>query len=75
MPIFITEYDINQANDSTQQAKYQDHFTMFMSNNNIKGVTIWGYLMGATWVSNTGILNTDGSMRPAMSWLMGFLGR
>jgi endo-1,4-beta-xylanase len=48
---------------------------MFMSNNNIKGVTIWGYLVGATWVNNTGILNTDGSMRPAMTWLMGFLGR
>jgi endo-1,4-beta-xylanase len=75
LPVYITEYDIAQADDAKQQKVYQDHFTMFMSNNNIKGVTIWGYLVGATWVNNTGILNTDGSMRPAMTWLMGFLGR
>jgi endo-1,4-beta-xylanase len=48
---------------------------MFMSNANIKGVTIWGYIVGATWVANTGIMESSGTMRPAMTWLMGFLGR
>lgn len=75
LPVYITEYDIAQADDAKQKSIYQDHFTMFMSNNNIKGVTIWGYLVGATWVNNTGIMQSDGTLRPAMSWLMSFLGR
>jgi endo-1,4-beta-xylanase len=75
LPVYITEYDINQADDTKQQQQYKDHFTMFMSNENIKGVTVWGYLVGATWVKDSGILKTDGTMRPAMTWLMDFLKR
>jgi hypothetical protein len=41
----------------------------------VKGVTIWGYIVGATWRSNTGIMSSDGAMRPAMTWLMDFLER
>ena len=41
----------------------------------VKGVTVWGYIVGATWETNTGIMKSDGTMRPAMSWLMDFLGR
>jgi endo-1,4-beta-xylanase len=75
LPIYITEYDINQADDAKQLAQYKDHFTMFMSNANIKGVTIWGYVVGATWQTNTGIMQSSGTMRPAMTWLMDFLKR
>jgi endo-1,4-beta-xylanase len=75
LPVYITEYDINLADDNAQKTKYQDHFTMFMSNNNIKGITVWGYIVGATWVSNSGIMTSSGTMRPAMTWLMDFLGR
>jgi endo-1,4-beta-xylanase len=73
--VYITEYDINQADDTKQQTQYQDHFTMFMSNANIKGVTAWGYIVGATWETNSGIMQSSGTMRPAMTWLMNFLGR
>jgi endo-1,4-beta-xylanase len=73
--VYITEYDINQADDTKQQTQYQDHFTMFMSNANIKGVTVWGYIVGATWETNSGIMQSSGTMRPAMTWLMNFLGR
>jgi endo-1,4-beta-xylanase len=75
LPIYITEYDINQADDNKQLTQYKDHFTMFMSNDNIKGITIWGYIVGATWQSNTGIMQSSGTMRPAMTWLMSFLQR
>jgi endo-1,4-beta-xylanase len=75
LSVYITEYDINQADDSKQQAQYQDHFTMFMSNANIKGVTVWGYIVGATWETNSGIMQSSGTMRPAMTWLMSFLNR
>jgi endo-1,4-beta-xylanase len=75
LPVYITEYDINLADDAKQKAQYEDHFTMFMSNANVRGVTVWGYITGATWVSNSGIMSSDGSKRPAMTWLMDFLGR
>ena len=75
LPVFITEYDIGLADDNAQKQKYQDHFTMFMSHPNIKGVTIWGYIVGATWQNNTGIMQSGGTMRPAMTWLMDFLKR
>ena len=75
LPVYITEYDIAQADDTKQLNQYKDHFQMFMSHPNIKGITIWGYIVGATWVNNTGIMNSDGSMRPAMTWLMSFLNR
>ena len=75
LPVYITQYDIGLADDAQQKQFYQDDFTMFWSNPNVKGVTIWGYVVGYTWRSNTGILTKDGTMRPAMSWLMDFLGR
>jgi len=75
LPVYITEYDINQADDTKQQTQYKDHFTMFMSNNNIKGVTVWGYVVGATWETDSGIMQSSGTLRPAMTWLMSFLGR
>lgn len=53
----------------------QDQFTMFWSHSAIKGVTLWGYVVGATWKPNTGLQKSDGTPRPALSWLMTFLGR
>jgi endo-1,4-beta-xylanase len=48
---------------------------MFWDNPNVKGVTIWGYITGETWRSNTGIMSSTGTMRPAMTWLTEFLKR
>jgi hypothetical protein len=39
----------------------------------VAGITIWGYLNGATWISNSGILNSNGTERPAMTWLKTFI--
>jgi endo-1,4-beta-xylanase len=75
LPVYITEYDIDLADDEQQRAQYADHFTMFMSHPNVKGVTVWGYIVGATWRASTGLMESDGTMRPAMTWLMDFLGR
>jgi endo-1,4-beta-xylanase len=48
---------------------------MFWDHSNVKGITLWGYIVGATWQPNTGLQEQDGGMRPAMTWLMDFLGR
>jgi endo-1,4-beta-xylanase len=75
LPIYITEYDIGLADDELQRAQYADYFTMFWDDPNLKGVTVWGYITGATWRANTGIMSSAGTMRPAMTWLMEFLKR
>jgi endo-1,4-beta-xylanase len=74
LPVYITEYDINLADDERQKSVMQDQFTMFWENPNIKGITLWGYVYGSTWMENTGLVLADGTPRPAMSWLVDYLG-
>jgi endo-1,4-beta-xylanase len=53
----------------------QSQFTMFYSHPKVRGITLWGYVSGATWLPNSGLMSSSGQMRPAMSWLMSYLGR
>ncbi len=75
LPVYITEYDLNIADDAKQASVMQDQFTMFWNEPNVKGITYWGYIVGSTWETNTGLMQSDGTERPAMTWLMKFLGR
>jgi endo-1,4-beta-xylanase len=75
LPIFITEYDVNIADDDEQERIMREQFTMFWQNDDVKGITLWGYVVGSTWRSNSGLIQSDGTMRPAMTWLMQFLDR
>jgi endo-1,4-beta-xylanase len=75
LPVYISEYDLNIADDNRQRDVMQSQFTMFWNSNNVKGVTIWGYIVGSTWQTNTGLMTSSGTMRPAMTWLLDFLGR
>jgi endo-1,4-beta-xylanase len=75
LPVYISEYDIDEANDDTQKNIMQSQFTMFWNDPNVKGVTIWGYVVGQTWQNNSGLMTSSGTMRPAMTWLMQFLNR
>ena len=73
LPVYISEYDINLADDAKQQTVMQSQFTMFWNDQNVRGITIWGYVTGRTWEANTGLIANDGTKRPAMTWLMNFL--
>jgi endo-1,4-beta-xylanase len=75
LPVFISEYDLNIADDNQQKNVMQSQFTMFWNDANVKGVTVWGYIKGRTWLANTGLMTDSGTMRPAMTWLMDFLKR
>jgi endo-1,4-beta-xylanase len=75
LPVYISEYDIDQANDDQQRQVMESQFTMFWSDENVVGVTLWGYVEGQTWLDNSGLMSSDGQKRPAMSWLMEFLDR
>ncbi|XYH92756.1 endo-1,4-beta-xylanase [Sorangium sp. So ce1128] len=74
LPVYITEYDLNIADDERQKQVMQEQFTMFWNHENIKGITLWGYIHGTTWVKDSGLIR-DGQPRPAMQWLMEFLGK
>lgn len=73
LPVYITEFDLNIADDNQQSSVMQSHFTMFWNDANVAGVTLWGYLEGETWETNSGLMSTSGTMRPAMTWLVNFL--
>jgi endo-1,4-beta-xylanase len=73
LPVYITEYDLNIADDNQQMQVMQSQFTMFWNDANVKGITLWGYIVGSTWETNSGLMTSTGTMRPAMTWLANFL--
>jgi endo-1,4-beta-xylanase len=75
LPIFITEMDIGVADDTSQANTMRDVVTALWKLDQVKGMTYWGYIVGSTWRSNTGLMTSSGTKRPALTWLMSFLGR
>jgi endo-1,4-beta-xylanase len=75
LPVYFTELDLPIADDNQQAATLKDLVTAFWDDPGVPGFTYWGYIVGQTWRSNTGLMSSDGAMRPAMTWLMDFLGR
>ncbi len=78
IPLFITEYDIATEDDNIQKQCYQEQISFFMEAPYIAGITIWGYLYGATWTTNgnSGIIKESGGRvtdRAAMTWLKSYL--
>ena len=39
----------------------------------VKGITFWGYLQGRTWIPNSHLIRSDGSERPALTWLKQYM--
>ena len=72
MPMYITELDINVQDDNQQKAQYESIFPVMWEADYCAGVTIWGYVYGATWVDHSGLYR-DGSERPAMTWLKQYM--
>ncbi|SIO29152.1 Endo-1,4-beta-xylanase, GH35 family [Fibrobacter sp. UWB11] len=77
MPMFISEYDIGTDNDNIQKQCYQEQISYFMENEHVAGITLWGYVYGATWINNgnSGIIKDNGGDRPAMTWLKDYLSK
>lgn len=75
LDLYITELDIRGAGqtETAQSTKYQELFPTMWEHNAVKGVTLWGYITGQTWLANTGIVNADGSERAAMTWLKSYM--
>ena len=69
LPVYITEFDINEADDNIQLQNYQTYFPLFWENPGVKGITLWGYVQGDIWKQNAYLVRSDGSERPALAWL------
>jgi GH35 family endo-1,4-beta-xylanase len=72
MPMFVTELDIDIANDEQQKAQYQKVLPVMWEAPYCAGVTLWGYVLGATWVTNSGLYR-NGAERPAMTWIKEYM--
>ena len=75
LPIYITEYDVARTNDQEQLQIMQTQFPAFYNSPSVAGITLWGYVVGSTWVNGSGLIQSNGTPRPAMTWLMNYLGR
>jgi endo-1,4-beta-xylanase len=75
LPIYITEFDIDEANDANQLAQYKIYFPLFWHHPAVKGITLWGYIATDVWTSHptTYLLRADASERPALQWLRTFV--
>jgi endo-1,4-beta-xylanase len=74
LDVYVSELDIIANNtEAGQLAKYQDVFPGFWEHSSVKGVTLWGYIVGQTWVDGSGIVNSNGTERQAMTWLKSYV--
>jgi endo-1,4-beta-xylanase len=69
LPIYISEYDVNEAKDSTQLAIYKEQFPAFWDDPAVKGITFWGYVQGQTWRTDAYLVRSDGTERQALEWM------
>jgi len=69
LPIYISEFDINEPDDAIQLQNYQTYFPMFWEHPGVVGITLWGYVQGDMWKVNAYLVRSDGSERPALQWL------
>ncbi len=75
VPIYVTELDLigESKSESSQLASYQNVFPVYWEHPAVAGVTLWGYIEGQTWEPGTGILNSNGTERSAMTWLKTYM--
>jgi endo-1,4-beta-xylanase len=73
LPIHISEFDINIPNDIEQRDKYQQLFPLLWTHPGVQGITLWGYKQGEIWRTDAYLLKSDGTERPAMTWLKGYV--
>jgi GH35 family endo-1,4-beta-xylanase len=75
LPIYISEYDVARTNDQEQLNIMRTQFPLFHDHPSVAGITLWGYVVGSTWVNGSGLIQSNGTPRPAMTWLMDYLDR
>ena len=73
LPIYVSEYDVNIANDQNQLNKYKEQFPVLWQHPGVRGMTLWGYQQGQIWRTDAYLLTSNGTERPALTWLRQYL--
>ncbi|MEX2233571.1 MAG: endo-1,4-beta-xylanase [Cyclobacteriaceae bacterium] len=73
LPVHISEYDVNIADDHLQNEKYKEQFPVLWEHPGVHGITLWGYRQGQIWRENSYLIRTNGTARPAMNWLSSYV--
>lgn len=75
LPVYISEFDIDEDKDADQLAQYKIYFPIFWTNPGVKGITLWGYIEGDVWNSHpyTYLIRNDDTERPALQWLRTYI--
>lgn len=68
IPIYVSELELEHADDNTQLGMYQDIFPLLYEHPGVHGVTLWGYLAGEMWKADAYLL---GSVNTIGSWTVG----
>jgi endo-1,4-beta-xylanase len=73
LPIQISEFDLNFSNDTDQKNRYVELFPKLWEHHGVHGMTLWGYKQGEIWQTNAYLIRSNGTSRPAFTWLKEFL--
>lgn len=73
LPIYISEFDVDFADDIRQANVFRDLFSLFWEHPSVLGVTHWGHLQGSMWRTNAYLVLQDKSERLSLSWLECYL--
>ncbi|MBQ8657037.1 MAG: endo-1,4-beta-xylanase [Prevotella sp.] len=73
IPMYITEYDIQDDNDANQKWNFMQHIPAMWEADYCAGVTLWGWIYGQTWGDNKSGLIRDGQERSALKWLREYM--
>lgn len=79
LPIYISEMELGNlrnegtADDDQQLEFFQRIFPVVWEHPGVQGITLWGYIQGQMWQSTCYLVLTDGTWRPAMTWLAEYM--
>jgi endo-1,4-beta-xylanase len=76
LPVYITEFDIDEQDDSNQLSQYKIYFPIFWNNPGVKGITFWGFIQYDIWTAHPYtylLLSDESTERPALKWLRTYL--
>jgi endo-1,4-beta-xylanase len=73
LPVYITEFDINEADNNNQLSSYKTYFPIFWDNPGVMGITLWGYVQYEIWKTDAWLMTSAGVERPAMAWLKNYV--
>jgi endo-1,4-beta-xylanase len=73
LPIYITEFDINETDDAVQLRSYQTYFPLFWDHPAVKGITLWGYVENVIWKPWAFLIDYRNAPRPAFQWLKAYV--